>query len=159
MARIADLDSIVAMQGNDYATVEKMLRHHSLVRSGYESEARYWTMRMRHARALVHLQREPEAIPVFQREADEFKMLIAKGSDSQAVRIGLIEALVGLSLARKEAGESVLREAADMLEQIPAPMQSYRSIRYLRGQIAGELKKRGMPRSSKITSAVKPPQS
>ncbi|MES2899897.1 MAG: hypothetical protein V4723_09225 [Pseudomonadota bacterium] len=159
MARIADLDSRVAMQRNDYATVEKMLRHHSLVRSGYESEARYWKMRMRHAFALVHLQREPEAISVFQREADEFRKLIAKGSDSQAVRIGLIEALVGLSLARKEAGEPVLREAADMLEQVPATMQPYRSIRYLRGQIAGELKKRGMPPSSKITSAVKPLQS
>ncbi|WP_295992706.1 hypothetical protein [Rugamonas sp.] len=93
-----------------------------------------------HALALARLRRLPEARALVKLALDEQRAQIAAGSDDQTLRMELAQSLYVSALTQPTAGMAELKEAAALLDRLPAEMQAYRTVRLWRGRIADEMR-------------------
>ena len=93
-------------------------------------------LRTQHALALARLARLTEARAQAVLGLDEQRAFIAAGSDDQWLRLELAQTLYALALTQPGDGAKELREAAALLDALPAAMQHYRSVRLWRARIA-----------------------
>ncbi len=135
------LDAKLAMQAGDYAHAEAsaakgaqlpFLPQPKWLAVGMERAASLDIVR---ALALVQLQRNVEAQALVSPLIASHRKLLADGADDQYVRVDLASSLLASALSRPSHRATELKEAQELLDRLPAEMQSLKTIELWKSRV------------------------
>ena len=131
-----EADARLAYAEADYARAEASSRLALDLAVKFERKTSFARLRAQHALALARLGRLPEARAQVALALDDQRSKIAVGSDGQVLRLELAQSLYAQAWTEPNGDAKELKEAAALLDALPAAMQPYRSVRLWRERIA-----------------------
>ncbi|MES2899895.1 MAG: hypothetical protein V4723_09215 [Pseudomonadota bacterium] len=144
-------DMLIAMRkmeairdAGDDAALELLLRPFASVEYDQMDLFPKVELRISHALALARLGRKDESLKAMLPSVALLRTRLANGGDSADLFYQSARALYGTALAQDRGGDAALKEAAGLCAQLSSELQQFKSVKILRGQIAAEVKRRGM---------------